>query len=94
MVPSLPDAEPELLLERSMNYNRLVFSPMSVVAHDDVHLFESMQKGLRGEGNEWVSLHRNFVASLLELPLIANIQRQKLCTFNAESLHRFKTPCT
>jgi hypothetical protein len=33
---------------------------MSVVAHDDVHLFESMQLGLRGEGNEWVSLHRNF----------------------------------
>jgi hypothetical protein len=54
------EGAPELLLERSMNYNRLVFSPMSVVAHDDVHLFESMQKGLRGEGNEWVSLHRDF----------------------------------
>jgi phenylpropionate dioxygenase-like ring-hydroxylating dioxygenase large terminal subunit len=51
---------PDLLFERAMTYNRLVFSPMSVVAHDDVHLFESMQLGLRGEGNEWVSLHRNF----------------------------------
>lgn len=51
---------PQLLFERAMTYNRLVFSPMSVVAHDDVHLFESMQLGLRGEGNEWVSLHRNF----------------------------------
>jgi len=50
---------PDLLLERSMTYNRLVFSPMSVVAHDDVHLFESIQRGLRAEGNEWVSLHRN-----------------------------------
>ena len=54
------EGAPELLLQRSMNYNRLVFSPMSVVAHDDVHLFESMQQGLRGEGNEWVSLHRGF----------------------------------
>ena len=33
---------------------------MSVVAHDDVHLFESIQHGLRAGGNEWVSLHRDF----------------------------------
>jgi len=51
---------PALLFERAMSYNRLVFSPMSVVAHDDVHLFESIQQGLRAGGNEWVSLHRNF----------------------------------
>ena len=51
---------PDMLFERAMSYNRLVFSPMSVVAHDDVHLFESIQQGLRAEGNEWVSLHRNF----------------------------------
>ncbi len=51
---------PDLLFERAMSYNRLVFSPMSVLAHDDVHLFESMQRGLRAEGNEWVSLHRNY----------------------------------
>ncbi len=53
------EGAPELLFERSLSYNRLVFSPMSVVAHDDVHLFESMQKGLRAGGNEWVSLHRD-----------------------------------
>lgn len=57
---------PDLLFERAMTYNRLVFSPMSVVAHDDVHLFESMQQGLRAEGNEWVSLHRNFDPSELQ----------------------------
>ncbi|QDL37258.1 aromatic ring-hydroxylating dioxygenase subunit alpha [Rhodoferax sediminis] len=54
------EGAPALLFERSMTYNRLVFSPMSVVAHDDVHLFENMQEGLRGEGNDWVSLHRGF----------------------------------
>ncbi|MBT2303303.1 Rieske 2Fe-2S domain-containing protein [Variovorax paradoxus] len=56
---------PDLLFERAMTYNRLVFSPMSVVAHDDVHLFESIQRGLAAEGNEWVSLHRNFDAAEL-----------------------------
>jgi len=54
------EGAPELLFERSMTYNRLVFSPMSVVAHDDVHLFESIQQGLRAGRNEWVSLHRDF----------------------------------
>ena len=56
------EGAPDLLLQRSMGYNRLVFSPMSVVAHDDLHLFESMQKGLRGAPNEWVSLHRDYRA--------------------------------
>ena len=51
---------PDLLFERALTYNRLVFSPMSVVAHDDAHLFETMQDGLRSPGNEWVSLHRGF----------------------------------
>ncbi len=54
------EGSPDLLFERSMTYNRLVFSPMSVVAHDDVHLFESIQRGLSAGTNEWVSLHRDF----------------------------------
>ncbi|MEY3652757.1 MAG: hypothetical protein RL739_927 [Pseudomonadota bacterium] len=53
---------PDVLLERAMTYNRLVFSPMSVVAHDDVHLFESIQQGLLAQGQPWVSLHRNHQA--------------------------------
>ena len=59
------EGAPELLFERSMSYNRLVFSPMSIVAHDDVHLFESIQRGLAAEGNEWISLHRGFAAAEL-----------------------------
>ena len=60
------EGAPDLLFERSMTYNRLVFSPMSVVAHDDVHLFESIQQGLRASSNDWVSLHRDFDAAELE----------------------------
>ncbi len=54
------EGAPDVLFERAMSYNRLVFSPMSVVAHDDVRIFEGIQHGLRAEGNEWVSLHRGF----------------------------------
>ena len=55
------EGAPDVLFERSMMYNRLVFSPMSVVAHDDVHLFEGMQRALHADGNDWISLHRNFL---------------------------------
>ncbi len=51
---------PPILLERTVTYNRLINSPMSVVGHDDLHCYRSIQEGLAGSGNEWVSLHRNF----------------------------------
>jgi phenylpropionate dioxygenase-like ring-hydroxylating dioxygenase large terminal subunit len=51
---------PDLLHDRALTYGRLVFSPMSIVAHDDVHLFESQQIGLGSRGSDWVSLHRDF----------------------------------
>jgi phenylpropionate dioxygenase-like ring-hydroxylating dioxygenase large terminal subunit len=60
---------PGLLLQRALTYNRLVFSPMSVVAHDDLHLFESMQRGLAAGRNEWVSLHRNHRAGEFAQPV-------------------------
>jgi phenylpropionate dioxygenase-like ring-hydroxylating dioxygenase large terminal subunit len=60
------EGAPDVLFERSMTYNRLVFSPMSAVAHDDVHLFETIQQGLHSEGNDWVSLHRGFDAAELD----------------------------
>jgi len=56
---------PEVLLERTQLYNRMVFSPMSMVAHDDVHVFEAIQRGLNASGNEWVSLHRDFARAEL-----------------------------
>jgi nitrite reductase/ring-hydroxylating ferredoxin subunit len=53
-----PEGAPEELLRRSVMYNRLVFSPMSVVAHDDLHLFQAIQQALRARGNDRISLHR------------------------------------
>ena len=51
---------PDSLLHRTVMYNRLINSPMSVVGHDDLHCYRSAQEGLAADGNEWVSLHRNF----------------------------------
>jgi len=51
---------PDDLLQRTITYNRLINSPMSVVGHDDLHCYRAAQEGLAASGNEWVNLHRNF----------------------------------
>ena len=53
---------PDALLQRTVAYNRLINSPMSVVGHDDLHCYRSIQEGLAAQANEWVDLQRNFTA--------------------------------
>jgi benzoate/toluate 1,2-dioxygenase subunit alpha len=38
----------------------LINAPTSIVGHDDLHCYRSIQEGLVSAGSEWVSLHRNF----------------------------------
>jgi len=59
---------PEALLQRTITYNRLINSPMSVVGHDDLHCYRAIQEGLAAEGNDWVNLQRNFDAAEAEAP--------------------------
>ena len=54
-----PLGAPPQLLESALTYNRSVFSPTSIVAADDLHLFECVQRGLAAQANPWVSLHRD-----------------------------------
>jgi phenylpropionate dioxygenase-like ring-hydroxylating dioxygenase large terminal subunit len=49
---------PDLLLERTLVYNRLINAPTSVVGHDDVEMYERAQEGLLADGNHWVNLYR------------------------------------
>lgn len=49
---------PDLLLERTVMYNRLVNAPTSVVGHDDLEMYRRAQEGLHCDGNEWVNLQR------------------------------------
>jgi hypothetical protein len=53
-----PVGAPDELLHSALLYNRQVFSPMSMVAHDDLHLFEGIQRSLAARGNPWVNLQR------------------------------------
>ena len=56
-------AAPPELLHRTNMYNRLINSPFSVVGHDDLFAYRSIQAGLLAAGNDWVSLHRNYDAA-------------------------------
>jgi phenylpropionate dioxygenase-like ring-hydroxylating dioxygenase large terminal subunit len=53
---------PDVLLQRTITYNRLINSPMSVVGHDDLHCYRSIQEGLAAQADDWVNLQRNFSA--------------------------------
>jgi len=49
---------PDLLLERTLMYNRLVNAPTSVVGHDDLEMYERAQEGLHSRGRDWVNVAR------------------------------------
>jgi hypothetical protein len=53
---------PDLLLERTCMYNRLINSPGSIVGHDDLEVYERAQQGLQSGLREWVNLGRLFQA--------------------------------
>ena len=53
---------PDMLLERTVMYNRLVNAPTSIVGHDDLEVYERAQAGLASNGNEWVNIQRLYAA--------------------------------
>lgn len=65
-----PRGAPQELVQRTLTYNRLTFSPMSVVAHDDLHIFEGIQASLAAQGNPWFSLHREYRDGELNQPIV------------------------
>jgi benzoate/toluate 1,2-dioxygenase subunit alpha len=54
---------PDMLLERTLMYNRLINAPTSVVGHDDLEVYERAQEGLRVDANQWVNLQRLYSPS-------------------------------
>ena len=49
---------PDILLERTLMYNRLINAPTSVVGHDDLEMYERAQEGLQSMGRDWVNVAR------------------------------------
>jgi len=54
---------PDILLERTLMYTRLINAPTSVVAHDDTEMYERAQEVLHSRGREWVNLQRLYDGS-------------------------------
>jgi phenylpropionate dioxygenase-like ring-hydroxylating dioxygenase large terminal subunit len=54
---------PDMLLERTLMYNRLINAPTSVVGHDDLEMYERAQEGLHVDANQWVNLQRLYSPS-------------------------------
>jgi phenylpropionate dioxygenase-like ring-hydroxylating dioxygenase large terminal subunit len=57
---------PDLLLERTAMYNRLINAPTSVVGHDDLEMYERGQEGLLADGMDWVNIQRLYTAGETE----------------------------
>jgi benzoate/toluate 1,2-dioxygenase subunit alpha len=57
---------PDLLLERTLAYNRLINAPTSMVGHDDAEMYERAQEGLRSNGNPWVNVQRLYDQSEMQ----------------------------
>ena len=49
---------PDMLLERTAMYNRLINAPTSIVGHDDLEMYERAQEGLESDAREWVNIQR------------------------------------
>jgi len=49
---------PDMLLERTAMYNRLINAPTSIVGHDDLEMYERAQEGLHCQELEWVNVQR------------------------------------
>ncbi|WP_186766251.1 aromatic ring-hydroxylating dioxygenase subunit alpha [Falsiphaeobacter marinintestinus] len=49
---------PDILLERTAMYNRLINAPTSIVGHDDLEMYERAQEGLHVDGLEWINIQR------------------------------------
>ncbi|MEO6984551.1 MAG: aromatic ring-hydroxylating dioxygenase subunit alpha [Paralcaligenes sp.] len=57
---------PDLLLERTLMYNRLINAPTSVVGHDDHEVYQRSQHGLHSRGRDWVNVARLYEPTELE----------------------------
>ena len=50
---------PDMLLERTAMYNRLINAPTSIVGHDDAEVYERAQQGLSCQSNQWMNFQRD-----------------------------------
>src|SRR3569833_2111046 len=54
---------PDMLLERTQMYNRLINASTSVEGHDDLEMYERAQECLHVDANQWVNAGRLYNAA-------------------------------
>jgi hypothetical protein len=57
---------PDMLLERTLTYSRLINAPTSIVGHDDLEMYERAQEGLHVDANPWVNIQRLYDPAEIE----------------------------
>jgi phenylpropionate dioxygenase-like ring-hydroxylating dioxygenase large terminal subunit len=83
---------PDMLLARTAMYNRLINAPTSMVGHDDLEMYERMQLGLGGRGNDWVNNQRLYRDGEFEDPAeVDNGTTERLMRSHFRAWSRFMT---
>ena len=58
------DGAPEEMHELTLQFVNLAASPASLVASDDLEIFERCQRGLASGANEWIDMRRGAVGEM------------------------------
>jgi len=58
------DGAPEEMHELTLQFVNLAASPASLVASDDLEIFERCQRGLEGTGSDWIDMRRGVLADV------------------------------
>lgn len=86
---------PDMLLERTLMYNRLINAPTSVVGHDDLEMYERAQEGLKARGRDWINVSRLYEGGEAEKSNVTTNGTNELQMRNQfRAWARYMMPCT
>ena len=74
---------PDMLLERTAMYNRLINAPTSIVGHA-TEVYERAQEGLECNGNSWMNFQRDHFSPEENLPKRSLTAQRLKCEINLE----------
>ena len=84
---------PDLLLERTCMYNRLINAPTSVVGHDDLEMYERAQQALKARGRDWMNVARLLEPGETDVPeAVVNGTSERQMRNQFQAWARFMTP--
>ena len=76
---------PDALFRRTVEYANVIHSPSSLIRPDDIESYERIQEGLRTDGLDWISLHRDHGR---ELPVEGGLRASALADLSMRNQFR------